>query len=1046
MIQFIFLFLLISFMPASLLGQQDENVYLSFDESYVSPFDSAGKSIEYKLYGITRDLVHEYVNSARLADTAGGAVTQSGINEFLALFSADAEVTMDFNNSSGTLSPPNYAEMAQSRYANTSMPLIIEDIAIADIDKQSGDRGYLVQLNLRKSLQTKEEKEIPLKMEVSVVGNMQMGTRGEILSIKEGIWEREEKRVHLQTLGVLGGKSIFPEGEIKTGFTINNEWTVGLAYNYIIETPLLNNKLSIIAGIRAKYSRLQTSASAGSILSNNSQPNELQISFLTGGQEQLDILGAEALLGFDYALFGSGGNQFGIVAAFSPKLTSVSSGGFTGAIEYSEIWDGRVTVSNVINCGLDHYEGSNAVDATYQGLGSVFTRNVGVLFSPYYQLERKAGLRWRLALEAQYFPATVFQAGQSIFVEPVQPTLSGDEPRVQYSENSLLQAASADLSEFYFGLQLSYCWPMRPVDASDKRDKGQSPFSNEKLEDFDGKGYLILNGDITDAEAAARIQKELGPATQFVWIINTTQLENVIIPGITELLELRMENNSMLQNISIPRLKEVYDVTRIENNQRLQEFHVPSLSKVYNFEFRNNNNCTSIQLPRLNSTGNEFLVSSNDRLKELLLPGLKFTIGDFVVAENEVLPAVKLPGISSFGGGLSINLNQGLQSIELPDLKRAEGGLNITGNTALRDIQLPLVDTILDGVNIFGHQKLTVLHLPRLKFVERYLEISSNPLLREIRMPLLQKVGGALTLSLNSVLKTVEWPGLKEVNDHLSIHSHDSLVEMEFPVLERIGRSLRISQNHKLKKMHFPVLTHIKETFTLTENSGIDSFTLPQLESADLIYLESNSSLTDFFIPNLKTLKGHTAEGLRYSGHGLWIAENPNLAQIEFPGLHILRGKFFLHRNHQLGLIKMDSLSLISGDLTIRNHRNLREIQLPSLDTVAGSFSILLNDELRKLPLPDLNFIGGELRIQNNPNLRDLEIPELERIKDDIYASFNALRSSDINRLLYIPYQSNSRETKTIHLQGQLPKASPSGSGWSYKAALQRGGNEVETD
>lgn len=1046
MFQFVLLFLLASFVPASLLGQQEQNVYLSFDESYVSPFDSAGKSMEYKLYGITRDLVHQYVNSARLADTAGGAVTQSGVNEFLRLFSADAEVAVDFNNASNTLSPQNYAEMAQNRYENTSMPLIIDEIAIADIDKQSGDRGYLVQLNLRKSLQTKEEKEIPLKMEVSVVGNMDMGTRGQILSVKQGEWKKEEERFHLQTLGLLGGKSLFPEGELKTGFAVENEWTVGLAYNYIFATSLLNNKLSLIGGFRAKYSRFQTSASTGSILTNAAQPNELQISFLTEGQEQLDVWSAELMLGFDYALSRSARHQLGIVAAFSPRLTSVSNGRFTGAIEYSEIWDDRVAVSNVINCGLDQFEGPDAIDALYQGSGSVLRRNAGIFLSPYYQMGKKAGLRWRLALEAQYFPPAVFQEGRSLFLDPVQPTTSGGETRVQYGDNSLLQAASSNMSEVYLGLQLSYWWPIRTADPSDKKNKDESPFSKEKLEDFDGKGYLILNGDITDAEAAARIQKELGPATQFIWIINTTQLENVIIPGITELLELRMENNSALQNISIPRLREVYDVTRIENNQQLQEFHVPSLSKVYNFEFRNNNNCTSIQLPRLNSTGNQFLVSSNDRLNELLLLGLKFTIGDFVVAENDLLPAVYLPEVLSFGGGLSINLNPVLKSIELPGLKRVEGSCNITGNTALLDIQLPLVDTILDGVNIFGHQKLTNLHLPRLKFVQRYLEISSNPLLIEISVPLLEKVGGTLTLSMNDALKNVNWPGLKEVNDHLSIHSQDSLMKMDFPLLERIGRSLRISQNQALKKMQFPALTSIEEVFSLTENSRIDSFTFPLLESAELIYLESNSNLSTFYTPNLKILKGHTAEGLRYSGHGLWIAENSSLAEIEFPGLYTLTEKFYLHRNLQLGVVKMDSLSLIQGDLTIRNHRNLSEVQLPSLDTVAGSLSILLNDALRILPLPDLNFIGGELRVQNNPNLRDLQIPDLDRIRGDIYAGFNALRSSDINRLLYIPYQSDERDTKTIHLQGQIPKAPPTGSGWSYKAALQRAGNEVETD
>jgi hypothetical protein len=249
-----------------------------------------------------------------------------------------------------------------------------------------------------------------------------------------------------------------------------------------------------------------------------------------------------------------------------------------------------------------------------------------------------------------------------------------------------------------------------------------------------------------------------------------------------------------------------------------------------------------------------------------------------------------------------------------------------------------------------------------------------------------------------------------------------------------------------LAELQLPVLEKIKKAFVFSDNASMDSLGLPNLQTAELLALESNTDLHYFEGPKLMNLGAYSVPDLRYSGSGLWMTENPRLQQIELPLLQEIEGKLYLLENLQLERWSLPKVDLIGADLIIREHKKLNKLQFPLLDTVKGSLIILLNDELSNLPLPALSYIGGTLRVQNNPELRSLQIPKLKRIHENIFASFNALRSQDVNQLLSIPANSPERDIKTIHLQGQIPKAAPYGNGIRYKSLLQSQGSEVKTD
>ena len=93
-----------------------------------------------------------------------------------------------------------------------------------------------------------------------------------------------------------------------------------------------------------------------------------------------------------------------------------------------------------------------------------------------------------------------------------------------------------------------------------------------------GKPSIYLTGDITNAEAAARIASQLGPVTENIYIQNTTQLTTVDLSAMEYAADISIGDNNVLTSINLSGLKECYRDLRIYSNPLLTTISFPALT------------------------------------------------------------------------------------------------------------------------------------------------------------------------------------------------------------------------------------------------------------------------------------------------------------------------------------------------------------------------------------------------------------------------------------------------------------------------------------
>jgi hypothetical protein len=140
-----------------------------------------------------------------------------------------------------------------------------------------------------------------------------------------------------------------------------------------------------------------------------------------------------------------------------------------------------------------------------------------------------------------------------------------------------------------------------------------------------GKPYFVLQGDISDAEAAQRIEEEIGPNTQFIWVRYTTQLTSVDFTRASELVEIDIAHNTSLISINFPDLTEVYSRFSVEHNDVLSLMSAPLFEKsADDFYVRGNSNLQSLSIPSINTIqGGSFNIYDN-ALTSFSLPAYNY--------------------------------------------------------------------------------------------------------------------------------------------------------------------------------------------------------------------------------------------------------------------------------------------------------------------------------------------------------------------------------------------------------------------------------------
>jgi hypothetical protein len=313
------------------------------------------------------------------------------------------------------------------------------------------------------------------------------------------------------------------------------------------------------------------------------------------------------------------------------------------------------------------------------------------------------------------------------------------------------------------------------------------------------KTSIYLTGDITDAQAAAKLATELGPDTENIYIRNTTQLTNVDLSSLVTAVQISIENNIALANVNLNGLTTVFEEFYVYDNPLLN-LTLSSLTDCYELSV---NTITSLNLSGLlrskridiyeisnftglsNLTSCESLnISGINNVSTLNFSSL-VSSGSLTISGNPSLTSISFPVLSS--GGVNIS-GTSLTSIALPVL--ASGGVGIY-ETSLTSIALPVFSS--GGMMIDSNSVLTSISLPAFTSCESNITISNNPSLTSLALPVLSSSNSNLDIVLNSVLTSITLPALSSAG-YFSIASNPLLTSISLPALTT-GSIINLNSN-----------------------------------------------------------------------------------------------------------------------------------------------------------------------------------------------------------------------------------------------------------
>jgi len=239
-----------------------------------------------------------------------------------------------------------------------------------------------------------------------------------------------------------------------------------------------------------------------------------------------------------------------------------------------------------------------------------------------------------------------------------------------------------------------------------------------------GKTYLVISGETTDAEAATQIQQELGPSTQHIIVQNTTQLTTLSFPGITEVAYITISNNEALETVSFPDLENILLDLKVEQNEVLSSLLFPQIVSASNANIHYAPNLNQLSFPLLEKCYDNFsLVYCG--ITSFSLPNLEYgrSLGaiDCVSLSSFSCPSLITAGQVSIGSGG--NASYPLSNVNLNSLESVDY-LSIQYADQLSTLSLPSLTTSFT-VEVYNCPVLTSVSLPLLETCY-YLSIGNN--------------------------------------------------------------------------------------------------------------------------------------------------------------------------------------------------------------------------------------------------------------------------------------------------------------------------------
>ncbi|WP_017497086.1 hypothetical protein [Flavobacterium sp. WG21] len=117
-----------------------------------------------------------------------------------------------------------------------------------------------------------------------------------------------------------------------------------------------------------------------------------------------------------------------------------------------------------------------------------------------------------------------------------------------------------------------------------------------------GKTSIFIAGDITDAEAAAKVKADFGPETENVYVVGTTNLTTLDLSAVEKVIDLKINDNLKLVSIDFGNLIEINNSIYIYNNPKLTSLSFPALKAIRggsDFEIMGNESLASLSFPVL---------------------------------------------------------------------------------------------------------------------------------------------------------------------------------------------------------------------------------------------------------------------------------------------------------------------------------------------------------------------------------------------------------------------------------------------------------------
>ena len=170
-----------------------------------------------------------------------------------------------------------------------------------------------------------------------------------------------------------------------------------------------------------------------------------------------------------------------------------------------------------------------------------------------------------------------------------------------------------------------------------------------------GQGNLIfiLSGNITDAEASQMIADEVGSNTRYIRIENTSQLTNIDLSGVKDLIELNVVSNESLSNIIIGDLETGRDLVFADcpllttinleslstyvylqvNCKELNNLNISNLTFISDLNFSSCHALTTLDISKLVASRDFQIIKSG--LESIQISNLS-EIGSFVLSYNKL--------------------------------------------------------------------------------------------------------------------------------------------------------------------------------------------------------------------------------------------------------------------------------------------------------------------------------------------------------------------------------------------------------------------------